>query len=777
MGNNSIDNILPILRGLTLFADLTEAQLEKVAGMCEKRPFSTSAAPEICFIKEGTITGGLYIVASGALEIVSGYQLIRMGNADSLEEHQYEKGYLLPAGSYFRDSWLFQPTRHTADLRAQSDGVLLVVPSKKFQALLKGEPKLGERLRLSPAGHLKRPLSFKEKADTLRQMPIFSQLVADNADDGGKGYKSLKALAAITEQYAFYQNTFLVHQRDVVDTFYVLLEGTLIMSRQNEYGETTFGQTYVGPVTFDDTWLFTTKAHEFDIKAHTDGRLLAIPIGKFLETLDKNPGMGKRLSLSSKAREEFLGSKYAQAESRQKSLKLLPGESIKDERKRSRWLLAFQLFFPVLGLLFVPFLVFMLLSIAVIPNVRLWFSEFLAVWSNLGLGQALVNLSLRDATFFITQSAAAWVLFVVAFIIALVYIAFIVFRWFDWSNDYLLVTNKRVIRHEYDLRTFSGRGQNTPIEQVQSMDVQIPNIWSSLLGLGRIDIYSASGSSTVAFDYIPNPAGFQKSVDAAKAEIGKLSKGAKQIELRHSLEAHFEIPQSLGKMEQEAAPADDISPLAALWKKINGRIQTLLLPIHPRIEDKKSGTITYHKHIITLFGDLVWPLAFLLGVVIAWVALKLAGSTPNAPLFWILGILALSWTLWQAEDWRNDTFQVTKEFIIDVDRKPLGFGESRKTARLDKIQEVRAVRPNIWATIFRYGDVNVETAGAQSNIVFENVADPDRVKEDIFKQRDKYNKEAEKKKLESQRREYTMLLDVYRQEREMGRIPRRMSDI
>lgn len=777
MGDHSVDTILPVLRGLTLFADLTEAQLEKVAGMCERRPFTVPAMPENYVIRTGAITGGLYIVASGALEIAAGYQLVRLGDSDVLEEHRYEQGRFLPAGSYFRDSWLFQSTLHTADLRAHSNGELFVLSSKKFQALLKGEPKLGEKLRLSPAGHIKRPLSFREKEDILRQMPIFSEIALDNADDGGKGFKQLRALAAITDQYSFYHNTFLVHQRDVADTFYVLLEGTLSLSRQDENGEPVQGKTYVGPTTFDDTWLFTSKAHEFDIKAQTDGRLLAIPIGKFLETLDKNPGMGKRLKLTPKAQGEFLGSKYAQPESRQKSLKLLPGESIRDERHRSRWLLAFRLIFPVLGLLFLPFLVLMLLSIAVIPNVRLWFSQFLALWSSAGLGQALVNLSLRDVSFFILQSTAAGTLFSIAFIVALVYVGFIIFRWLDWNNDYLLVTNKRIIRHEYDLRTFSGRGQNTPLDQIQSMDVQVPNIWSTFLGLGRIDIYSAASSSTIAFDYIPNPNGFQKSINDAKAETGKLSKGAQQFELRQSVEDHFQMPKPLAKLDQEAAPPEAISALAALLKTIKARIQTFLLPIHPRIEDKKSGTITYHKHIITLLGDLLWPLACLLGIIIAWIILKYAGSSPSALLFWLLGGLAFAWVLWQAEDWRNDTFQLTPEFIIDVDRKPFGFGETRKTARLDKIQEISADRPNLWATIFRYGNVNIETAGAQSNLVFEHVADPDRVKEDIFKQRDKFAKDAQKKQLEAQRREYAVILDVYRQEREMGRIPRRMSDI
>ena len=65
--------------------------------------------------------------------------------------------------------------------------------------------------------------------------------------------------------------------------------------------------------------------------------------------------------------------------------------------------------------------------------------------------------------------------------------------------------------------------------------------------------------------------------------------------------------------------------------------------------------------------------------------------------------------------------------MIDIDRKPFGFGESRKQAPLSNIQNVTAERPGFFATIFDYGNVHIETAGAEAEIVFDKIPRPSRV--------------------------------------------------
>ena len=115
--------------------------------------------------------------------------------------------------------------------------------------------------------------------------------------------------------------------------------------------------------------------------------------------------------------------------------------------------------------------------------------------------------------------------------------------------------------------------------------------------------------------------------------------------------------------------------------------------------------------------------------------------------------------------------------VIDIDRKPFGFGESRKQAPLRNIQNVRAERPGFFATLFDYGNVHIETAGADSDIIFDRIPHPSQVLSDIFRRLEEYRENQRRKDGETRREEYAVLLDVYRQEMERDRIPRRMPPI
>ena len=136
-------------------------------------------------------------------------------------------------------------------------------------------------------------------------------------------------------------------------------------------------------------------------------------------------------------------------------------------------------------------------------------------------------------------------------------------------------------------------------------------------------------------------------------------------------------------------------------------------------------------------------------------------------------MIDLGWLFWQMEDWRNDTFQITDRYVIDIDRRPFGFGESRKQAELDNVQNVNADRPNLLATLFNFGNVVIDTAGATADIVFESVTNPSRVQTDIFTRRDQYQQKQRIASGAQRRKEYAVLLDVYKQAEEQQRLPQR----
>ena len=78
----------------------------------------------------------------------------------------------------------------------------------------------------------------------------------------------------------------------------------------------------------------------------------------------------------------------------------------------------------------------------------------------------------------------------------------------------------------------------------------------------------------------------------------------------------------------------------------------------------------------------------------------------------ILTLVMMGWFWWEATDWSNDLYIVTRDRIIDVEKHPLKLSEERREASLGMIQNVSLRMPSIFANLFQYGDVLVQTAGA-----------------------------------------------------------------
>lgn len=88
--------------------------------------------------------------------------------------------------------------------------------------------------------------------------------------------------------------------------------------------------------------------------------------------------------------------------------------------------------------------------------------------------------------------------------------------------------------------------------------------------------------------------------------------------------------------------------------------------------------------------------------------------------------------LTQFYDYYLDVWVVTNERIIDIQLKGL-FARTTSEARLYRVQDVTAQMKGIGATIFDYGTVSVQTAGATGRFIFEQMPDPDTVVREISK--------------------------------------------
>lgn len=82
-------------------------------------------------------------------------------------------------------------------------------------------------------------------------------------------------------------------------------------------------------------------------------------------------------------------------------------------------------------------------------------------------------------------------------------------------------------------------------------------------------------------------------------------------------------------------------------------------------------------------------------------------------------------------DYYLDIWIITNERIIDVQQKGF-FARTISEQRLYRIQDVTSDMTGFLPTVFKFGDVHVQTAGAKTRFYFHQVPNPDDVRNEII---------------------------------------------
>ncbi len=83
-------------------------------------------------------------------------------------------------------------------------------------------------------------------------------------------------------------------------------------------------------------------------------------------------------------------------------------------------------------------------------------------------------------------------------------------------------------------------------------------------------------------------------------------------------------------------------------------------------------------------------------------------------------------------DYFLDVWIITDKYIIDIEQRALFFRSITKQ-EIIRIQDVTSEVRGIIPTIFNYGDVHIQTAGAQERIIFHKVPNPNSVVATVLK--------------------------------------------
>jgi CRP-like cAMP-binding protein len=521
--------------------------------------------------------------------------------------------------------------------------------------------------------------------ERLRRVPLFERLSEEN----------LRRVARIAEERTVPAGTRLCWQADRGTTFFIIDSGEAKIQHIDERGfQRPVGMLRAGD-SFGTTSLFLAEPRDATVIAVTDMRLWTIQHADFQELLAEEPLLARELQIPEAILAKLRAPRYPWME---------PGERVIRQTRRHWIILARSLF---------------LTTLAVFAYVAL-----------------ILGLVLR-----FRLSPSLLLLILPAFVLAS--LSF-VWHWFDWYNDYFVVTNRRITHHEQVAFLYESRDE-THIERVQDVSVKRSGL-GRVLDYGDIVVQTAARIGNIAFYDAPSPDGLREAIFSELSRVRALRRASQRRQVRGELLSHLaaESPDlPLQVMADQQTLIDQVEAYEEAAPEPGRLVRAVLrlaeMGFFPRTRIEGPDSITWRKHWIFLLMD-VAP-AFLMGLVLGVVTVAgffgwpgwLVALLPDYPfvtLFFTL--VAIGWFWWASTDWANDLYILTKDRIIDIEKRPLFLPEQRREASLGAIQNVTLRIPSPLAALFNYGDVIVQTAAA-GEFTFDRAPNPRGVQQEIFR--------------------------------------------
>ena len=341
-------------------------------------------------------------------------------------------------------------------------------------------------------------------------------------------------------------------------------------------------------------------------------------------------------------------------------------------------------------------------------------------------------------------------------------ISLIQFIWglLDYLNDYLLITNQRLVRQEKVLFINEYR-QAAFLEQIRNVDVET-DFLGNVLRYGVLQIQTAASSGSIDFDYVPDPLRVKQTILEQQNLRQQHYQASSKLVIQNLLEERFGLRLRLPQRVMPTGSTPSIR-LAQSWRERFGAI----FDISSHLEIRTDERIIWRKHWAILVGRItpaVLTLTTVLALLIGEQFLPLLLQQFVLPiniLLVLVGLWAMGWIAWITEDWRNDTYEINAEQIADVEKKPLFFSEQRRTALLGEIENIEVSIPSPLHYLLNFGNVRLSTAATQGEFSFDWVPDPRGVSEEVRRRIEAYRYEQETKRAHQRAQELPDWFEMY----------------
>jgi len=486
------------------------------------------------------------------------------------------------------------------------------------------------------------------------------------------------------ERAQFRPNHVLQRQGELTEYFFFVVQGKVRVMDENRSGDRPV--MILGPGQFfGETSLLLNQPSPYSFLTADNVEVMRLEPGAFFALLQEFPKIRANLSATAQSRALVR---------RQKFKWLGQDEVIYYVTRRHVFFLYLSLILPAL---------FLFLSI---PTLVYAFTQ--------PLGTLLFNL-VGIFGVFLFGASFAW----------------LVWNWLDWENDYYIVTNQRVIWLEKIIALYESRNE-APLDTVLAVNVSSSQL-GRILDYGNVNVRTFTGGILMRNVYRPNL--FASYVEGFRQRAMAISRE----EEIHSMEESLEQALRQGVRAIQATP--QFPPLAITKpkppKKPSRPTLREQLSTFAKVRYEKDGVVTYRKHWWLLVRKAWLPVILMSIQVVSWLfmvylhyyegvawftELPLALATG---LFFFVTLLWLGYYFW---DWTNDIYRLTREQVLDIERKPLG-QEMKKSANLENILSIEHERANLLGIMLNFGDVVINVG--ETRFTFIGVYNPDQVHNDI----------------------------------------------
>ena len=351
---------------------------------------------------------------------------------------------------------------------------------------------------------------------------------------------------------------------------------------------------------------------------------------------------------------------------------------------------------------------------------------------------------------------------------ALLVILTVIWGILNYLNDYFIVTNRRVIQQEKVI-FFSEQRREALLEQIQRVDVAT-TFWGNLLNYGTLSVYTAGTTGSIDFNFVADPDNLRTAIFHHRSLCQQRSSAESKLDIQDALENRLGLSVDLPSRVRtdSALPApDDTAAELPLWQKLRRAIT-----VDSSLDRETTDRIVWHKHWWVLFVQVVLPgtlflfeVLFLAGGFSSVSLLQQLQSSLNAQTLLLAGglvtLATLGWILWAVSDWWNDTYTVTEDRIIDVEKLPLFLSEQRREAQLSDIQDISLEMNSPLKMMLNFGNIIVQTAAGEGAFTFDHVPNPRNVKEEITRRMIAWRREDERRMAQDRSRDLPDWFEMY----------------